>query len=111
MKYSDFALYIQDDVFAGLEGITFKSMFGGYGLYKNGVIFGLIADDELYFKTDDSFAQEFEKKGGRQFIYTHKKGKVTTMPYWTVPDEVLSDSQKLESWIDRSVSISLLKKK
>ena len=33
--------------------VTAKAMFGGIGLYRAGVFFGLMDDDALYFKVDD----------------------------------------------------------
>ncbi|MDA8227095.1 MAG: TfoX/Sxy family protein, partial [Desulfitobacterium hafniense] len=35
-----------------LGDVTVRKMFGGAGIYYEGVIFGLLADDVLYFKVD-----------------------------------------------------------
>jgi TfoX/Sxy family transcriptional regulator of competence genes len=40
--------YVVHDVLGHIKGITARAMFGGYGLYLDGAIFGIIADtDEL----------------------------------------------------------------
>ena len=45
----DFVQYIADQC-AGSGTITVKKMFGDYGIYCNGKIFGLICDNRFYVK-------------------------------------------------------------
>ena len=50
---SDFVQYIADQ--CGDAGIiTTRKMFGDYGIYCNGMIFGLICDDRFYLKPTDA---------------------------------------------------------
>lgn len=90
--------------------ITARSMFGGYGIYKNGVIFALIAYDELYFKVDESNKSQYKKFDSEPFTY-EAKGKKSTMSYWKVPIEILEDEEQIGVWLDQSYGISLKKKK
>ena len=46
-----------------LGGIRSRRMFGGAGIYRDGTMFGLIADDELYLRTDDINRPDFEAEG------------------------------------------------
>ena len=46
---ADFVQYITDQC-GGAGEIVAKKMFGDYGIYCNGKIFGLICDDRLYVK-------------------------------------------------------------
>lgn len=46
----------------GLGAVGARRMFGGYGLYRNDVMFALIADDTLYFKVDEHNRAEFEAR-------------------------------------------------
>lgn len=101
--------YVMDDVFSDIGEITSKRMFGGYGLYHDGAIFGIItSDSELYFKVDEGNERDFEKRGNHQFIYEgHKNKKPTPMPYWLLPEEILEgDREVLEEWVIRSADIS-----
>lgn len=50
---SDFVQYIIDQCSAAGE-ISVKKMFGDYGIYCNGKIFGLICDDRFYVKPTDA---------------------------------------------------------
>lgn len=90
------------DVFAGIEGITSRRMFSGYGIYRYGKIFAFIIDDTLYFKVGENNRSEYEKAGSKQFTYTHKSGKRVLMPYWEVPSDVMEDTQRLQDWIEAS---------
>lgn len=100
--------YIIGDVLGHIEGITSKKMFGGYGIYLDGVIFAIITDDgELRFKANDETKDQYEERGGEQFIYTgHKNKKPTPMPYWTVPEEIMEDRELIEKWMRDSARIS-----
>ncbi len=48
----DFVQYVADQC-AGAGEIITKKMFGDYGIYCNGKIFGLICDDSFYLKPTD----------------------------------------------------------
>ena len=95
--------YLLHDVFAEYEGVTTKPMFGGYGLYKNGVIFGIIIDDDVFaLKAKDELADWYATQGSAQFVYTgHTSKKPTHMPYWSVPDMVLEDRDQCADWVSR----------
>ena len=49
---ADFVQYIADQC-SGAGDIVAKKMFGDYGIYYNGKIFGLICDDHFYLKPTD----------------------------------------------------------
>lgn len=50
---SDLVQYIADQC-GGAGEITVKKMFGEYGIYCDGKIFGLICDDHFFVKPTDS---------------------------------------------------------
>ena len=50
---ADFVQYIVDQC-AGAGDIVAKKMFGDYGIYCDGKIFGLICDDCFYLKPTDA---------------------------------------------------------
>ena len=85
----------------GEERVTSRSMFGGWGLYKDGKIFGIIADGVVYLKVLEPHRVAFEKLGSQPFRYSRKDGKVATMGYWSVPDEVLEDREIFREWVGR----------
>ncbi|MHC4072053.1 MAG: TfoX/Sxy family protein, partial [Planctomycetota bacterium] len=73
-----------------------RRMFGGAGLYFDGLFFALIADDVLYFKVDDSNRPDYEAEGMEAFRPFPEKGSV--MQYYEVPIDVLENRETLRSW-------------
>lgn len=98
--------YIVADLLRDIPGISSRAMFGGWALYKDRVIFGIIIDAELYFKVDDGNRAEFEKAKSHPFTYTKRDGKSAVMPYWLVPAEFMEDKDELMALIDRSIAVS-----
>lgn len=106
MTSASYLQYVLDDLFAGDKAITAKSMFGGHGLYFEGRIFGIIAGDELYFKTDHSNVRRYITRDSKQFSYA-KNDKEYKMSYWLVPTEVLDNPHLLMKWAKESSMIEL----
>ena len=110
-KDSSFHEYVLNDLFSEIFGITSKAMFGGYGFYKDGKIFGMIADGKLYFKVGEGNTNDYEKFGSKPFTYTGHKGKTYQMSYWEVPADCLEDPEMLEEYLEKAVIESLKSKK
>ena len=100
--------YVLHDVLGHIEGVTSRKMFGGYGLYLDGAIFGIITDvDELRFKVTDTNRAQYEVQGSTPFIYTgHKDKKPVTMNYYLVPEVVQEDREEVEVWARQSAALS-----
>jgi DNA transformation protein and related proteins len=79
--------------------ISSRHMFGGYGIYKDGIIIGLVADGELYFKSTPTTQTFYESFGSTPFMYEGQKRPIQ-MSYWYVPETVLNDYETLEKWVD-----------
>jgi len=77
--------------------IKIKSMFGGYGVFLNEKIIGIIADEELYFKSPKDNLVFKEEYGAEQFAY-EAKGKPVKMSYYKAPSEIFDDSTMLKKW-------------
>jgi DNA transformation protein len=87
-----------------LGPVQARSMFGGWGFYFEGMVFGLIADGRFYLKTDELTRPDFEAAGCEQWTYDSGKGKPpTAMPYWTPPSNASDDAQALLPWARRAV--------
>ena len=86
-----------EELLAGFGPVQIKPMFGGAGIYADGVMFGLIADDTLYFKADDGNRGAFEVEGMSPFMY-RGRGKPVAMSYWRVPERLLDDPEEIADW-------------
>lgn len=91
-----FARYLRD-LFAELGPVSLRKMFGGQGLYHEGVIIGLVIGDELFLKTDAITRSAFEQAGGEPFVYLGK-GKPVVMSYLSPPAEAMESAQSMEPW-------------
>lgn len=74
-----------------------RRMFGGYGLYCDGVMFALIAEDVLYLKADAANRGDFECAGCRPFVYG-TTARRTVMSYYRAPDEVIESRELATPW-------------
>ena len=86
-----------------MEGISTRRTFGGIGIYRFSMIFAIIVDDRLYFKTGSENKPDFQQAGSVPFIYNRHdkngKNKLVTMSYWEVPPHVLEDKDMLYGWM------------
>ena len=77
--------------------VSARKMFGGYGLYRNGLMFALIAEDELFFKIDAGNVTQFEQEGSRPFVYRNKT-RTVQMSYWSAPAASLESPDEMGNW-------------
>lgn len=103
----DFLTFVLDQL-SSWGGVTARKMFGGAGLYRDGKMFGLIADDVAYLKADESNRDEFIEAGSKPFKPYEQKAAV--MPYYEIPPDVLEDPDLLREWAKRSLAIAGKKK-
>jgi DNA transformation protein len=95
---------------AGAKRVSSKRLFGGVGLYRDDVIFGLISGETLYFKVDDATRCDYEKRGMRRFRpYPDKP--LLSMTYYEVPPDVIEDPDACVAWALRAAAAALPKTK
>ena len=82
-----------------------RPMFGGYGLYIDGLIFGLMISDQVFLKVDDQNRAVFETAGSEPFRFETARGETITS-YWSCPDAVLRDATKLQLWVTGALAAS-----
>jgi DNA transformation protein len=102
-QYLDFVLDQLNDV----GPVVHKRMFGGVGLYYDGLFFGLIDDDVLYFKVDETTRGRYEAARSRPF-QPYGDGSYS-MSYYSVPAGVLEDQEELSVWVQEAVAVSAKK--
>jgi len=106
MPVSDeFIDYVIDQL-ATWADVSIRKMFGGAGLYCDGIMFGLIADDIAYLKVDDSNLEDFVKAGSSPFNPFPDKAKTTVMSYYEVPADILENKDLLDKWAERSLGVA-----
>jgi DNA transformation protein len=97
MAIEDKHLQEMRELLAPLGVITIRKMFGGAGVYCDGLFFALIDDGELYLKVDDENRAEFEEAGSHPFTYD-AGGKPMEMSYWVAPADLYESESGLVKW-------------
>ena len=73
-------------------------MFGGWGLYHQGLFFALVAQETLYLKTDDANRADFDAAGLEPFEFKARGGKIVGMHYRRAPEEALESPAVMAEW-------------
>jgi DNA transformation protein len=94
------------EVFESFGPIQAKRMFGGYGIYHDGLMFGLVIDNQLYLKSDAENLAFFEAQGLGPFIY-NMKGKAVQLSYHQAPETMLDERELAAQWARRSWDAAL----
>jgi DNA transformation protein len=88
--------YLQEQL-AALGGVTMRRMFGGIGVFCDGLMFGIVADDAIFLKADAVNRAAFEAEGLEPLTY-EARGRVVELPYRQVPERLLDDPDELVAW-------------
>ena len=103
-----------NDLFAPFGPVTVRRMFGGAGIYREGLMFALVFDGAIFLKVDDASIPDFEREGSRPFVYTRAKspGKIgrASLSYWRLPERLYDDPEDLARWAERALDIARRKK-
>ena len=89
------------EVFEAFGPIQAKRMFGGYGIYHDGLMFGLVVANQLYLKVDDENRHFFEAQKLGPFVYA-MKGKSVKLSYHLAPDAIMDERELAALWGRRS---------
>ncbi|HKW12599.1 MAG TPA: TfoX/Sxy family protein [Gemmatimonadaceae bacterium] len=98
---SSYRTFVVEQLSRALPSVRARPMFGGVGLYAGDVFFALIANDALYFRTDESTRVEFESLGMAPFRPFDEHGPV--MSYYQLPEEILEEPEMLRRWAERAI--------
>ena len=88
--------------------ITTRPMFGGLGIYSDGLFFALVDEDKLYFKVSGLNQKDFEEAGMEPFV---PWPGAKPMGYWELPKGILEKPKMLQAWIDKALAVAEAAKK
>jgi DNA transformation protein len=104
---ADLIAHLQD-VAADFGALSARRMFGGYGIYHDGVMIGLISDEVLYLKVDDQSRERFRAADSGPFLYT-RRGETVPTSYWSVPEAAMESPQDMRPWLVLAYEAALRK--
>ena len=99
-SFKDFVL----DQLQELAGVEARRMFGGFGLYRDEIFFGIVHRLRLYFKTDISTVGAYRKYKMKPF---RPNPKQTLKSYYRVPAEIIEDRDALCAWAVNAVGCQM----
>lgn len=93
-SFKDFVL----DQLSELDGVTARAMFGGCGLYRGKIFFGILWRVRLLLKTNEKTRAAFERRGMKPFRPNERQ---TLKNYLEVPADVVERADELCRWAQR----------
>lgn len=95
------------ELLSPLGPVRVTRMFGGHGLYVDGLFMALIAHDTLYLKADDSQRDAFAQAGSEPFAFVAASGKRAVMGYWRAPDDAMESPAAMLPWARMALAAAL----
>ena len=102
------------ELFAGMGPVQIRRMFGGAGVFRDGLMFGLLADDTIHIKAnDDVLKNELIAEGSGPFVWIPasgpRKGEQVDLGYWRLPDAALDDPDEAVKWGRKAFALAKAK--
>jgi DNA transformation protein len=95
------------DMLRDWGGVGARRMFSGYGLFRQGAMFGLISRDTLYLRIDARNRADFVAAGSRVFTYRREGREVELRGYMECPPDVLEDPEEMIRWATAAAAAAL----
>lgn len=92
-----FAEFLRDQL-APLGRITMRRMFGKTGVFCDGLMLGMVADDTLYFRVDDQNQAAFKEAQSLPQLNYAKKGRTIDLSFWRAPERLMDEPDDLVAW-------------
>ena len=99
-----------EDLFSQMGQVSLRHFFGGAGVYLDGTMFAMIADDVIYLKVDAPLKADLVDAGSGPFLWTPKSGakagQTLELGYWRLPETALDDPDEAAQWGRRALSVA-----
>ena len=89
------------ELFAGFGIISLRRMFGGLGVFHDGLMFALVFDDAVFLKAAPGDTAAFAAEGCEPLTY-ESSGRTVALSYWQLPDRLYDDPDELARWAERA---------
>ena len=95
------------ELFREFGPVDVRRMFGGLGIFVDGLMIALVARGEVYLKADTGTIPAFEREGQRPFSYATKNGEHVLTSYWRMPEALYDDPEELARWARDAHAVAL----
>ena len=86
-----------EELFAPFAVVSARPMFGGHGVYADGLCFSIAINGDVYLKVDAETRADFAAVDSRPFIYA-ARGREVQLGYWLLPSAAFDDEDELRRW-------------
>ncbi|MGA7972628.1 MAG: TfoX/Sxy family protein, partial [Pseudolabrys sp.] len=97
--------FIQE-LFAAFGPVSVRRLFGGAGIYAEGVLIGAVFRDEIYLKADAETAARFDAEGCGTFEYATKTGTRAIASFRKLPERLYDDADELTEWAREALGVA-----
>lgn len=105
--FIDHLLDLMAPLASSIGPLRAKRMFGGHGIFYDGLMFALVSGGRCYLKADAQTVTQFEAEGCEPFRYRGARGEVTMRQYLSLPDACLESPVTMSRWARLAVEASL----
>lgn len=92
-----FAEFLREQL-APLGGVTMRRMFGKTGVFCDGVMFGMVTENTLYFRVDDENRETFKEAETFPPLNYEKSGHTIDLSFWRAPERLFDEPDELIAW-------------
>lgn len=103
--FSDYVV----ELVSGLGRVQAKRMFGGAGLFRDGVMFGVLINDVVYFRVDEALKADLAAQGSEPWVYV-RQGEAREMGYWRMPETAADDPDEAVAIARRAYAAAVKRK-
>ncbi len=76
---------------APLGRVTMRRMFGKTGVFCDGLMFGIVTEDTLYFRVDELNRAGFKEVESFPPLSYEKQGRTIDLSFWRAPERLLDE--------------------
>ena len=94
------------ELFAAFGPVSVRRMFGGAGVFVDGLMIGLVSQGAIYLKADASTYEAFLREGTGPFSYMAKGQKRVINSFWRMPERLYDDPDELAAWAEQALAVA-----
>ena len=95
------------ELLAPLGPVRVRRMFGGQGIYLDGLFMAIVDDGQLFLKTDDTTRERFTSAACPPFTFPNKDGERVVTSYFQPPAEALESPPLMLPWARLALEAAL----
>jgi len=92
------------ELFSAFGPVSVRRMFGGAGIFADGIMFALVHDGVIHLKTDERTSPAFDREQLAPFSYMRKGERASLPSYRRMPERLYDDPDELATWARDAVA-------